>query len=65
MKIITASRSYGAALLDFSEDFMKRFKEANKEFIDAQEEVIKRQEEREDKRMEEDREFLRHLLNDH
>lgn len=62
--MITASRSYGAALLDFSEDFMNRYKEANKEFLDAQEELIKRQEEREEKRMEDERDFLRSLLQD-
>lgn len=36
--------------------------ESNREFLNGQEELIKRQEERENKRMEDDREFLRNLF---
>lgn len=56
------SRSYGAALLDFSEDFMNRYKEANNEFLEGMRDLQVQQQEFDQKCMEEDRDFLKTLF---
>lgn len=56
------SKSYGAALLDFNEVFMEKYKESNKEFLEGQAMLQKQQQEFEKKMAEDDRDFLRSLF---
>lgn len=56
------NRSYGAALQDFSEDFMNRYKEANNHFLEGMKELQVQQQEFDQKCMEEDRDFLKKLF---
>lgn len=58
-------RSYGAALLDFSEDFMNRFKQANNEFLEGMRELQEQQQQFDREAMEADRNFIRQLFQDH
>lgn len=55
-------RSYGAALMDFSKDFMERFSETNKEFFDSQKQLQLQQQEFDKKQMEEERKFFKELF---
>lgn len=57
-----ASRSYGAALLDFNEVFMEKYQESNREFLEGQAKLQKDQQEFEKKMAEEERTFFRSLF---
>lgn len=56
------NRSYGAALLDYSEDFINRYKEANQEFLEGMKQLQVQQQEFDQRAMEEDRDFLQKLF---
>lgn len=56
------SKSYGGALLDFSDSFKENLKEVNKEFLEGQAMLQQKQQEFEQKMAEDDRNFLRSLF---
>lgn len=56
------SRSYGAALLDFSEDFGNRMAEINNEFLKAQKEMHDENKHQFKQEMEKNREILKELF---